>query len=151
MTILLLVGLLVLIATGVPIAYSLGLSVLLYIVLDDPQLLLVLPLRVFAGFDSYALISLPLFILMGQVMNSALITSRLIDFSMLIAGRFRSGLGLVNVIASMLFGGISGSSASDTASIGSVLIPEMEERGVSQGSRCRHYRGVLDHGHDHPA
>ncbi len=129
MIFLLLVAFLALIAVGVPIAYSLGVSVLLYILLDDPQLLLVLPLRVFAGFNSYALISLPLFILMGQVMNSAQITSRLIDFSMLLAGRLRGGLGLVNVLASMLFGGISGSSASDTASIGSVLIPEMEERG----------------------
>ncbi len=129
MSLLLLLSLLALIACGVPVAYALGLSVLLYILLGDAQLILVLPLQVFAGFDSYALMSLPLFILMGQVMNSAQITSRLIDFSMLLAGRFRSGLGLVNVLASMLFGGISGSSASDTASIGSVLIPEMEKRG----------------------
>ena len=129
MIFLLLASLLALIALGVPIAYSLGVSVLLYVSLTDPQLILVLPLRLFAGFDSYALMSLPLFILMGQVMNSAQITSRLIDFSMLVAGRFRSGLALVNVLASMLFGGISGSSASDTASIGSVLIPEMERRG----------------------
>ena len=126
---LLLLSLLVFIAAGVPIAYSLGLAVLVYILSGDPQLLLVLPLRLFAGLDSYALMSLPLFILMGQVMNSAQITSRLIDFSMLVAGRLRSGLGLVNVLASMLFGGISGSSASDTASIGSVLIPEMQARG----------------------
>ncbi len=129
MILLLLASLLLLIAVGVPVAYSLGISVVVYIVLGDPQLILVLPLRVFAGFDSYALMSLPLFILMGQVMNAAQITARLIDFSMLLAGRFRSGLGLVNVLASMLFGGISGSSASDTASIGSVLIPEMEKRG----------------------
>lgn len=129
MILLLLLSLLALIACGVPVAYSLGLSALLYILCADAQLILVLPLQVFAGFDSYALMSLPLFILMGQVMNSAQITSRLIDFSMLLAGRFRSGLGLVNVLASMLFGGISGSSASDTASIGSVLIPEMEKRG----------------------
>lgn len=132
MILLLLASLLGLIAIGVPIAYSLGISVLLYIVLADPQMILVLPLRVFAGFNSYALMSLPLFILMGQVMNAAQITSRLIDFSMLLAGRFRSGLGLVNVLASMLFGGISGSSASDTASIGSVLIPEMEKRGYKK-------------------
>ncbi len=129
MILLLLISLLVLIGVGVPVAYSLGVSVLLYVVLSDTQLLLMLPLRLLAGFNSYALMSLPLFILMGQVMNSAQITSRLIDFSMLLAGRFKSGLGLVNVLASMLFGGISGSSASDTASIGSVLIPEMERRG----------------------
>ena len=130
--VLLLLSLLVFIAAGVPIAYSLGLAVLVYILSGDPQLLLVLPLRLFAGLDSYALMSLPLFILMGQVMNSAQITSRLIDFSMLVAGRLRSGLGLVNVLASMLFGGISGSSASDTASIGSVLIPEMQARGYQK-------------------
>ena len=129
MIVLLVASLLGFIAVGVPVAYALGVSVLLYIVIADPQLVLVLPLRMFAGFDSYALLSLPLFILMGQVMNAARITSRLIDFSMLVAGRFRSGLGLVNVLASMLFGGISGSSASDTASIGSVLIPEMVKRG----------------------
>ena len=125
----LLLSLLLLIFLGVPVAYSLGLSSLLYILFDEPALLAVLPLRLFAGFDSYALMSLPLFILMGQVMNAAQITSRLIDFSMLLMGRFRGALGLVNVLASMLFGGISGSSASDTASIGSVLIPEMERRG----------------------
>lgn len=129
MILLLLISLLVLIGIGVPVAYALGVSVLLYVALGEPQLLLMLPLRLLAGFNSYALMSLPLFILMGQVMNSAQITSRLIDFSMLLAGRFKSGLGLVNVLASMLFGGISGSSASDTASIGSVLIPEMERRG----------------------
>ncbi len=129
MTLLLLISLLVLIGIGVPVAYSLGVSVLLYVILSDTQLLPVLPLRLLAGFNSYALMSLPLFILMGQVMNSAQITSRLIDFSMLLAGRFKGGLGLVNVVASMLFGGISGSAASDTASIGSVLIPEMERHG----------------------
>ena len=129
MILLLLISLLALIGIGVPVAYALGVSVLLYVTLSDTQLLLILPLRLLAGFNSYALMSLPLFILMGQVMNSAQITSRLIDFSMLLAGRFKSGLGLVNVLASMLFGGISGSSASDTASIGSVPIPEMERRG----------------------
>ena len=83
----------------------------------------------FAGMDSYTLIALPLFILMGQLMNESQITARLIDFCLLFVGKIRGGLGLVNVTSSMLFGGISGSSVSDTASIGSVLIPEMEKRG----------------------
>ncbi|MCY4188189.1 MAG: TRAP transporter large permease subunit, partial [Bryobacterales bacterium] len=103
MILLLLASLLVFIGLGVPVAYSLGVSALLYVLLSDPQLLPVLPVRLLAGFNSYALMSLPLFILMGQVMNAAQITSRLIDFSMLIAGRLKSGLGLVNVLASMLF------------------------------------------------
>ena len=126
---LLLLGLLVLLALGVPIAYSLGLSALSYFFVFHPELLKVLPQRLFAGMDSYALVALPLFILMGHLMNEGGITQRLIDFCMLFVGRFSGGLGLVNVGTSMLFGGISGSATSDTASIGSVLIPEMKRRG----------------------
>ena len=125
----LLLSLAVLLLLGLPIAYALGLSALTYFVCVRPELTVVLPQRLFAGMDSYALIALPLFILMGQLMNASGITARLIDFCLIFVGRLRGGLGLVNVTASMLFGGISGSSASDTASIGSVLIPEMEQRG----------------------
>ncbi len=127
--ILLLVSLAVFLLLRIPIAYSLGLSAFVYFLFVRPELTIVLPQRFFAGMDSYALISLPLFILMGQLMNAGGITTRLISFCLLFVGRFRGGLGLVNVAASMLFGGISGSSASDTASIGSILIPEMEKRG----------------------
>ena len=126
---LLLAVLAVLILAGVPIAYSLGLSALAFFLVEDPALMQALPQRLFAGMDSYALLALPLFILMGLVMNAAEITRRLLQFSALFVGRLKGGLGLVNVAASMLFGGISGSSASDTASIGSVLIPAMEKRG----------------------
>ena len=127
--IMLLLSLALLILLGVPIAYSLGLSSCFYFVVYRPELSAVLPQRFFAGLDSYALIALPLFILMGQLMNSSGITRDLINLCLALVGRVRGGLGLVNVAASMLFGGISGSSASDTASIGSILIPEMEERG----------------------
>ena len=116
---------------GVPIAYALGLSSLLYFLIEQPSLAVVVPQRVFSGMNNYALISLPLFILMGQVMNSSGITARLIDLSMVVVGRLRGGLGLVNVFSSMVFGGISGSSTSDTASIGSVMIPEMRKRNYS--------------------
>ena len=122
-------SLVVLLAIGVPIAYSLGLSALAYFLIEQPALIGILPQRLFAGIDNYALISLPLFILMGLVMNAGGITARLLDLSMFFVGRMKGGLGLVNVVASMIFGGISGSSASDTASIGAVLIPEMKRRG----------------------
>ena len=125
----LLVSLFVLLFIGMPIAYALGLSALIYFLIEQPMLAGILPQKFFAGMDSFALVSLPLFILMGLVMNSGGITQRLLDFSMFFVGRLKGGLGLVNVMASMIFGGISGSSASDTASIGSVLIPEMERRG----------------------
>ena len=91
-----------------------------------------MPQQLMAGMDSYALIALPLFIFMGQLMNASGITARLIDYCMVIVGRFRGGLGLVNISSSMLFGGISGSSTSDTASIGSILIPEMKRRGYPE-------------------
>ncbi|MEE9574323.1 MAG: TRAP transporter large permease [Candidatus Neomarinimicrobiota bacterium] len=125
----LLISLLIFLILGVPVAYSLGLSALSYFLVFHPELLIILPQRFFSGLNMYALIALPLFILMGLLMNKTKITSRLIDFSLLFVGKFRGGLGLVNVFASMIFGGISGSSASDTASIGAVLIPEMEKRG----------------------
>jgi tripartite ATP-independent transporter DctM subunit len=127
--ILLLASLAIFLVLGIPVAYALGLAALAYFASTHPELLVVLPQRLFAGMDSYTLMALPLFILMGQLMNASGITERLISFCLIFVGRFRGGLGLVNVAASMLFGGISGSSASDTASIGSILIPEMERRG----------------------
>ena len=122
-------SLVVLLALSIPIAYSIGISSLLYFALYHPELMRILPQRMFAGFNSYTLIALPLFILMGFLMNEAGITKRLINFCLMIVGRLRGGLALVNVAASMIFGGISGSSTSDTASVGSILIPEMERRG----------------------
>ena len=124
-------SLVVFLVLGVPIAYALGLSSLLYFILEQPGLVVVLPQRVFSGMNNYALMSLPLFILMGQVMNSSGITTRLVDLAMAVVGRLRGGLGLVNIFSSMIFGGISGSSTSDTASIGSILIPEMKRRGYA--------------------
>lgn len=121
-----------LVVLGTPVAYALGLSALLYFVLYQPALLLVLPQRVYSGMDTELMIALPLFMLMGAMMNQGGLTRRLIDFSMLFVGRLRGGLGMVCIMASMIFGGISGSSVADAASIGAVLIPEMEQRGYSR-------------------
>jgi len=129
--VILLASLVVFLMLGIPIAYSLGLSGFIYFAVVHPELLQILPARLFAGMNSYAMIALPLFVFMGLLMNSGGITSRLIDFSLLFVGRFRGGLGLVNVAASMVFGGISGSSVSDTASVGAVLIPEMTKKGYT--------------------
>lgn len=128
----LLLSLIILLILGVPIAYSLGLSSFVYFIIEHPELISVIPQRLYAGMDAYLMIALPLFIAMGGLMNASGITRRLIDFSMLFVGRFRGGLGLVNIVASMVFGGISGSSVSDTASVGAVLIPEMEEKGYTK-------------------
>ncbi len=125
----LLITLVLFLVLGIPVAYALGLSAFSYFIVYHRELLQILPQRFYSGLNVYALIALPLFILMGLLMNKSGITSRLIDFSLLFVGRFRGGLGLVNVMASMIFGGISGSSASDTASIGAVLIPAMKKKG----------------------
>lgn len=130
--IVLLFSLFAFLAIGVPIAFSLGLSTTLYFIIFNKDLLQVVPQMLFAGMGSYTLIALPLFILMGQLMNESKITSRLIDYCLIFIGNIRGGLGIVNVISSMLFGGISGSSVSDTASIGSILIPEMKKRGYPE-------------------
>jgi len=127
----LLTSLILLLIAGIPVAYALGLSSLAYFVFVNPDLMSVMPQRVFSGMNNYALMSLPLFILMGQVMNASGITARLIDMSMLFVGRLRGGLGMVNIFSSMIFGGISGSSTSDTASVGAVMIPEMKRRGYA--------------------
>ena len=129
--IILLASLTVFLVLGIPIAYALGLSGFCYFILVHPELVSILPQRFLAGMDSYAMIALPLFILMGLLMNAGGITTRLIDFSLIFVGRLRGGLGAVNVFASMVFGGISGSSVSDTASVGAVLIPEMQKKGYS--------------------
>jgi len=125
-------SLLALLLLGIPICYSLGISAVLYFVVYTPELAGILPLRTYAGTDSFAMIGLPLFVLMGLLMNRGGITRRIIDFGMVFVGRLRGGLGLVNIIASMIFGGISGSSVSDTASIGAILIPEMTEKGYKK-------------------
>ncbi|MBW2333581.1 MAG: TRAP transporter large permease [Deltaproteobacteria bacterium] len=127
----LLISLGIFLILGIPIAYSLGLSSFLYFVIYHPELLPILPQRLYSGMDSYAMVALPLFVLMGLLMNEGGITKRLIDFSLIFVGRLRGGLGAVNVLASMIFGGISGSSVSDTASIGAVLIPEMTKKGYT--------------------
>jgi tripartite ATP-independent transporter DctM subunit len=128
----LLLSLVVLLVMGIPIAYAIGISSLLYFATNHPEVMQILPQRMFAGFNSYTLIALPLFICMGFLMNEAGITSRLINFCLMFVGRLRGGLALVNVGASMIFGGISGSSTSDTASVGSILIPEMQRHGYSR-------------------
>jgi tripartite ATP-independent transporter DctM subunit len=128
---LLILSLVAFMVIGVPIAYSMGASGLLYFLVHQPALISVLPARVCAGMDSSVMISLPLFIIMGHLMNHGGLTRRLIDFCMMFVGRLRGGLGMVSVMASMIFGGISGSSVSDAASIGQVMIPAMRDKGYS--------------------
>lgn len=126
-------ALIVLLVIGVPIAFAIGTSGILYMLLSNPTFLLTFPQRVWSGTESFIIIAMPLFMLTGELMNHSGLTRRLIDFSMLLVRPLGGGLGEVNVVASMIFGGISGSSVADTSALGSILIPDMVKKGYPLG------------------
>lgn len=112
-------ALIVLLVIGVPIAYAIGASGIIYMMMSNPTFLLTFPpQRVWSGTESFIIVAMPLFMLTGELMNHSGLTRRLIDFSMLLVRPVRGGLGEVNVVASMIFGGISGSSVADTSASG---------------------------------
>jgi tripartite ATP-independent transporter DctM subunit len=118
-----------------PIAYSIALSCLVYVVLKEIPLV-VLPLKMYSGIDVFVLLSIPGFILAGNLMNHGGITEKIIEFCNHIFGHIRGGLSLANIGASMLFAGISGTAVSDTASIGTVMIPAMKKEGYRADFAC---------------
>lgn len=118
-----LVGLLII---GFPLPFSLGSAALAgLLAMNEGIPLTVIPQRFVAGIDSFAFMAIPFFLLVGDLMNAAGITQRIIRFSNALVGHLPGGLAQVNVVSSMFFGGISGSATADTSSIGSILIPAM--------------------------
>jgi len=116
----------------VPIAFALGFSCLAYILVSGISPI-VLPMKLYGGMDVFVLLSVPGFILAGNLMNHGGLTEKIIGFCNHLMGHIRGGLALANIGASMLFAGISGTAVSDTASIGSVMIPAMKEKGYGVG------------------
>ena len=112
----------------VPITFSLIVSsILTGWYLKVP--LMVIVQRMSGGIQNFSLLAIPFFILAGGIMAYGGITNRIIEFSNIIVGRVRGGLAQVNVLASMFFGGISGSAVADVSSIGVMLIPMMDKKG----------------------
>ncbi|MDA0194412.1 MAG: TRAP transporter large permease [Bacteroidetes bacterium] len=118
-----------------PIAFSLGLACLVYLLVKGIPLL-ILPMKMYSGIDVFVLLSIPGFILAGNLMNAGGLTEKIIAFCNHLFGHIRGGLALANVGASMLFAGISGTAVSDTASIGSIMIPAMKKEGYGAGFSC---------------
>ncbi len=120
-----------LLTVGVPIAYSIGVAGVLTMLvhIDSLPALTTYALRMASGLDSFALLAIPFFILAGNIMNSGGIALRLIDFAKVLVGRLPGGLAVVNVVANMLFGAISGSAAAAASAIGSIMTPEMRKAG----------------------
>jgi tripartite ATP-independent transporter DctM subunit len=127
-TLVLLGSFFVLMMVGMPVAYALGLSALVGALWIELPLDAVM-IQLAAGVNKFSLLAIPFFVLAGAIMAEGGMARRLVDFAGVLVGFVRGGLSLVNIMASTFFGAISGSSVADTASVGSVLIPEMEKKG----------------------
>jgi tripartite ATP-independent transporter DctM subunit len=118
-------------AVGVPVAYALGLAALVAALWADIPLEAVM-LKISDGTDDFSLLAIPFFVLAGAIMAEGGMALRLVNLARVFFGVIRGGLALVNILASTFFGCISGSSVADTASIGSVMIPQMVKQGYSR-------------------
>lgn len=120
-------------AFGVPLAVALGLASLAAIALYTSMPMDLLAQTMFSGMNSFLLVAVPLFILVGVLMERGKVAERLFDFAEAIVGWLPGGLGHVNVASSVIFGGVSGSSVADIASIGAIEIKAMERHGFPKG------------------
>lgn len=118
---------------GVPIALCLVLmTIFAYAHIGDPLLFLQIPQRMFSSTENLLLLSIPFFIMAGEIMNRAKITDRLMDLSAALVGWIRGGLAHTNIVASMFFAGITGSAVSDTVAVGSIMVPAMRDNGYDE-------------------
>lgn len=128
--ILLLGGFFVLVALRVNIGFSLILSSILVMLVEDLPLTSVIN-QMYANIDSFTLLAVPFFMFLGRILNAGSITGRMLNVANASVGHIRGGLGQVNVFVSMVFASLSGSAAADTASVGAILIPAMKKAGYS--------------------
>jgi len=128
------VSFLIFLSLGVPVAYGLGLSagLTLLVSVDSLATFTALAQRMATGLDSFTLLAIPFFILAGQLMNRGGIAIRLIAFAKVMVGRFPGGLAFVNIVANMLFGAISGSAGASASAIGGFMTPIMEKEGYDK-------------------
>lgn len=117
---------------GIPIAFVLGGATFAYLMTEpslDPN---IIPTRLFTGIDAFPIMAIPFFILAGALMNEGGMTRRLVEFAQNLVGHYRGGLAQVNVLASILMSGRTGSAVADTSAVGSALIPAMIKDGYSR-------------------
>lgn len=128
---LMLLFILLFLAIGVPIAFTLGLTAVIFIMYYSDITLELIIQQLYLGTNSFPLLAIPLFMLAGSLMNHGGISVRLINFALAIIGMVRGGLGMVNVVASVFFGAITGTAAGASAAVGQIMIPAMKEKGYS--------------------
>ena len=120
-----------LLVTGVPIALALGIGGMAFLWLSgNGAMMLSLPQRMMAGVDQFVLLTIPLFLLAGTLMNVGGITDRIVTFAKVCVGHRRGGLSNVTVLSAGFFAGISGSANAEAAALGSILIPTMKKQGI---------------------
>ena len=118
-----------LVALNVPIAFSMGLASILGLLVKGSIPLVIVPQKIFTGTDSFPLLAVPFFILAGALMDTGGISLRLVNLARALVGHFRNGMGMVAIVSEIFFSGISGSTAADTAAMGSIMIPAMNQAG----------------------
>ncbi len=107
---------------GAPIALSMIVAAIVYLAVNGQDLSLAAEQNIQGLYDSFVLLAVPLFIVAANIMNAGTISERLLRFSVAIVGRYRGGLGQVNVVANLIFSGMSGSAVADAAGIGQIII-----------------------------
>lgn len=126
-------------AIGTPVAYAIILGVMVYLGVSGQDLSIAATTMVQRLFDGFLLLAVPLFIASANIMNAGTISDRLLQFCVALVGRFRGGLGHVNVVASLIFSGMSGSAVADAAGIGKIIIDMM----VKSGRYTRGYAAAI--------
>ena len=116
---------------GVPVAFALGIGAVSAFYFEGLPLIIAFQ-RIISGINVFSLLAIPFFIFAGELMFHGGIAVRLVRLASSAVGAVRGGLGVVNVFASMLFGGISGSAVADVSALGSILIPVMKEKGYDE-------------------
>ncbi len=120
----------VLLLVGVPVAFVLSISALATIAYMDISPIVVYQ-RMTSGMNVFALMAIPFFIYAGEIMLRGQIAEKLVQFAASLIGHVRGGLGLVNVMTSVFFGGVSGSAVADASAVGAIMIPQMKKRGYA--------------------
>jgi len=126
---LIILGFLFLVAIGMPVGFCMVLTGFFYIISTGTAPLTMVPQAMVSGVSSYTMLAIPFFIVVGELMNSSGITRRIFNFSNAVVGHITGGLGLVNVLASMIFAGMSGSAVADAAGLGAIEIKAMKDEG----------------------
>ena len=119
---------------GVPIAFALCTSSVLYLVLYSPNIpLIIMAQQMLKGVDSFTLLAIPFFVIAGGLMQSGGISKRIVNFARTLVGWLPGGLAIVDILASMIFAAMTGAGAATTAAVGGIMIPEMEKDGYDAG------------------